>query len=175
MTAQHNNRYGAILVRPKANPCDASLGPKATCLEYFEAGYESGSYYISPDGYRKKPMCVYCNMTLEGGGWTLVYRYTFNNYASFTAGSNYVSHIPTWEDHDNWDSSYDLEALESKVAPRDTDEFGVRQSLRCVSVCLCGGWWEVEGVGAHPSCSSGRVLTVVRAYVCTYVRMRAGW
>ena len=66
-----------------------------SCLDYFNAGYESGSYYIKPDGYRKGSMCVFCNMTLEGGGWTLVYRYGFNNYDDFTASSNYVSHIPT--------------------------------------------------------------------------------
>lgn len=100
--------------------------------------YDSGSYYISPNGYTKSPMCVYCNMTLEGGGWTLVYRYTFNNYGSFTDSSNYVSHIPTWENHDNWASTYDLEALESKVAPRSLDEFGVRTSRkRKTSPSLC--------------------------------------
>jgi len=113
------------LVRPRSNPCDSSVGPMESCLAYYEAGYDSGSYLIKPDGVRAS-MCVYCNMTLEGGGWTLVYRYTFNNYADFDASSNYVSHIPTWENHDNWDSSYDLEALESQVAPRTEDEFGVR-------------------------------------------------
>lgn len=67
-----------------------------TCLDYYEAGYPSGSYYVKPDGFRKNPMCVFCNMDLEGGGWTLVYRYGFNNYDDFTDSTNFVTHIPTY-------------------------------------------------------------------------------
>ena len=35
-------------------------------------------------------------METHGGGWTLVYSYTFTNYNSFTSGSNAVTPRPSW-------------------------------------------------------------------------------
>ena len=35
-------------------------------------------------------------METRGGGWTLVYSYTFTNYNSFTSGSNAVTPRPNW-------------------------------------------------------------------------------
>ena len=35
-------------------------------------------------------------METHGGGWTLVYSYTFTNYNSFTSGSNAVTPRPNW-------------------------------------------------------------------------------
>ena len=35
-------------------------------------------------------------MGTDGGGWTLVYSYTFTNYNSFTSTSNAVTPRPNW-------------------------------------------------------------------------------
>ena len=35
-------------------------------------------------------------METRGGAWTLVYRYTFTNYNSFSSGSNAVTPRPNW-------------------------------------------------------------------------------
>lgn len=35
-------------------------------------------------------------MKTDGGGWTLVYSYTFTNYASFTSSDNAVTPRPNW-------------------------------------------------------------------------------
>ena len=35
-------------------------------------------------------------METRGGGWTLVYSYTFTNYKSFSSGSNAVTPRPNW-------------------------------------------------------------------------------
>ena len=44
-----------------------------------------GSYTIYPGG---NIITVWCDMTYNGGGWTLVWTYEFTDYANFGADSN---------------------------------------------------------------------------------------
>lgn len=41
---------------------------------------ESGIYWVKPDG--KNPTQVYCDQETDGGGWALVYCYTFTNFSN---------------------------------------------------------------------------------------------
>ncbi|AUP78131.1 fibrinogen-like YCDxxxxGGGW domain-containing protein [Flavivirga eckloniae] len=68
----------------------ATSGYLANCLEYFNGGYKTdGIYTIDPDGIGgNSPYDCYCDMTNNGGGWTLVFNHIVSGFSGFWANEN---------------------------------------------------------------------------------------
>lgn len=68
--------------------------PGKSCMDIKRHRYvRSDNFWIIVDG---KKQFVYCDMEIQGGGWTLVYSYTFTAFDCFGCGKNAITPRPKW-------------------------------------------------------------------------------
>ena len=77
----------------------SKLSPALNCkdLKQRAPSLMSGVYWIDPNGgSHGNAFQAYCDQQTDGGGWTLVYSYTFTAYSNFWNGENAVTPRRTW-------------------------------------------------------------------------------
>ncbi|KAL9968000.1 hypothetical protein ACROYT_G026325 [Oculina patagonica] len=121
---------------------------------------DSGVYWIKPDGHN--PVQAYCDQETDGGGWTLVYSYTFTNFRGFRSGSNAITPRPTWPISHHIgninpsttppESETDYNAMDFKFWKNLGHEFMVKSNINHWIACKEGTGSLVEFRGGSLQC-----------------------
>ncbi|KAL9960603.1 hypothetical protein ACROYT_G034084 [Oculina patagonica] len=68
-----------------------------TCKSLSSAIHPNGIYWVDPDGgSHANAFKAYCEIESDGGGWTVVWSYTFTDYENFWTSGNAVTPRPSW-------------------------------------------------------------------------------
>ena len=90
-----------------------------SCKSLSSSIHPSGVYWVDPDGgSHANAFKVYCEMETDGGGWTLVWSYTFTDYDHFTAGTKVVGRRPNWQS-----LSFDVNVQISTTPPLNEHDY----------------------------------------------------
>ena len=156
-----------------SNPCKQKIYP--SCQAVYEAGCPSSTYRIALLG--NSPQQMYCWMDKASKtGWTLVWRYTFSNYKSFTSGSNYITTIPSWHDHESFKGN-GVGTLEGKVSTTAPANLGQNGALDFGMWDQIGSeFFVMSNINSHYRCkpkSGSLTMPKAGSISCTVVKPAA--
>lgn len=89
-----------------------------SCKDLSSNLHHSGMYWVDIDGgSHANAVKVYCETETDGGGWTLVWSYTFTDYENFDADANAVTPRP------DWPAKPDVNVLVSTTPPANETDY----------------------------------------------------
>merc|ERR1712224_145407 len=123
-----SNPYGAVFLRGNGDNTKRMecLGKTfKSCDDAYKFGCPTDRYLIQIGGASQRLYC-YMDSEWKKAGWTLVWRYSFTNYASFTSGDNHITAMPNWHGASAYkgNSAGSLEAAVSTRAPEHLGQDG---------------------------------------------------
>jgi len=143
----------------------------------------SGMYWIDPisQGVLKKKLKLYCNQDVDGGGWALVWTYTFKDYVNFKSFQNVITPLPSWSDLSNCHSpsskfppqgEKSLGAVPYRLWSKLGDKFLIKSNIMNWISCKPGVGSLVNEYNGSINCKIIRQLTPSCAEVPQWIGYR---